>query len=168
MNYDYEEYNQIVSPILANEDVKELENIRHHNSNRLEHSKRVSYYSYIISKRLHLDYVGCARAGLLHDFFLERTVQYKNPKDKFLLFTTKHPMYALENAKNHFPISEKEADIIRTHMFPVDYHVPKYAESWIVSGVDKVVSTFEFSRKFHYQLSYVFNLFFILLFNSMK
>lgn len=96
MNFIYknEEYNRIVSPILKDKDFQKLEDIRHHDSNRLQHSLKVSYYSYKVSKWLHLDYEQSARGGLLHDFFIERTVNFENPKDKFLLYTTKHPLLA--------------------------------------------------------------------------
>ena len=145
-----------------------MKEVRHHDSNRLAHSLKVSYYSYKVSKILHLDYEQAACGGLLHDFFIERTVNYENPKDKFLLYTTKHPLLALKNAEEHFDITEKEADMIKCHMFPLDIRIPKYAESWVVNLVDTCVSTFEFSKKFGYQFSYLFNLYLILLFNTMK
>ena len=53
-------------------------------------------------------------------------------------------------------------------MFPIDYKIPKYAESWIVSSVDKVVSLGEVSRKFGYKLTYLFNLYLIFILNIMK
>jgi len=38
-----------------------------------------------------------------------------------------------------------EEDIIETHMFPlIPYKIPKYIESWIVSGIDKLVAIYEF------------------------
>lgn len=166
--YKNEEYNKIVSHILEDKDFQKLKEVRHHDSNRLAHSLKVSYYSYKVSKILHLDYEQAACGGLLHDFFIERTVNYENPKDKFLLYTTKHPLLALKNAEEHFDITEKEADMIKCHMFPLDIRIPKYAESWVVNLVDTCVSTFEFSKKFGYQFSYLFNLYLILLFNTMK
>ena len=36
---------------------------------RYDHSLRVSYYSYVLAKKIGLDYVLVSRAGLLHDFF---------------------------------------------------------------------------------------------------
>ena len=36
-----------------------------------EHLIKVSYKSYKIAKKLDLDYVSVARAGLLHDFYLD-------------------------------------------------------------------------------------------------
>lgn len=62
------EYNDLVEDILANKEFRKLENFIHHKTDRLEHSKRVSLYSYKICKMLKLDYVSAARGGLLHDF----------------------------------------------------------------------------------------------------
>ncbi len=160
-----QEYTSIVNHILENEEFNKIKKIEHHGVSRFDHSLKVSYYSYKIAKALHLDYDQVARAGLLHDFFLsddERT-----QKDRFLS-TFVHPKKAVKNADRVFGINEKEADIIRTHMFPVNLAVPKYAESWVVNLVDKAVGSYEFSKKFGYKLNYVMNLYLILLLNSLK
>ena len=71
------EYNQIVYDILNNEEFKKLKNIEHHGMTRYDHSLRVSYYSYVLAKKIGLDYVLVSRAGLLHDFFFNDFVYYK-------------------------------------------------------------------------------------------
>lgn len=162
------EYLRITGNILDNPDFLQMQNIKHHNSNRLDHSLKVSYYAYKIAKRLHLDYEDVARAGLLHDFYLERTVDYSKFKDKVKLYTIGHPQDAIKNASKYYQLSAKEKDIIATHMFPLDFRIPKYMESWVVNLVDSFVSTHEFSLKFGYKFSYVTNLYLILLFNSIK
>ena len=43
-------------------------------------------------------------------------------------------------------------------MFPLYKTLPKYSESWLVSIVDKVVATYEFSQKFKFKLDYATNL----------
>lgn len=163
-----EEYLSIIDIIMKNEEFKKMENIKHHNTTRLDHSIKVSYYSYKIAKYLKLDYEDVARGGLLHDFYTDKISDCDNIKDKVLLFTTKHPNEAVVNAKAYFELSEKEINIIKSHMFPVDYKVPKYAESWIVSIVDKVLSFCEVSKKFSYKLSYLLNLYLIFILNIMK
>lgn len=160
------EYMSLVQDILELEEFKQMKHIRHHDNNRLEHSLKVSYYSYKVAKALHVNYEEAARGGLLHDFFLERTVDYTNVKDKILLYTTKHPQDALENAKKYFDLSTKEEDIIKCHMFPLDYRIPKYMESWIVNLVDTGLSTREFWKKFGYKLSYATNMLTIVLLNT--
>ena len=67
---DETEYLEYVSDILNNPEFKKMENYVHHNSNRLQHSLNVSFYSYKIAKFLNLDSKKVARASLLHDFFL--------------------------------------------------------------------------------------------------
>ena len=161
-----EEYKNIVESIMSNEEfVSSMDNIRHHDSTRLNHMLKVSYKSYKIAKMLKLDYAEVARAGLLHDYYLESVYDQDKIKDKVALYTINHPKQAVENARKMFGINDKEEDIIRTHMFPIDVKVPKYAESWIVSFVDKSVSTVEFGRKFSNQFKYSTNLMVIFLFN---
>ena len=161
-------YKQIVSDIIDNNEYKKLANIKHHDETRMKHCIKVSYYSYWIAKILRLDYYSTARAGMLHDFYFERTKEKEKKLDKIKLFSTGHPKDAVINACKYFNLSEKEKDIIKSHMFPIDYRIPKYAESWIVSFVDKVVSFKEFGVKFHYQLYATLNVWLLLLINLKK
>lgn len=163
-----EEYLYLINHIMENSEFQEMNNIKHHNTTRMDHSLKVSYYSYKIAKSLRLDYEDVARGGLLHDFYVEEIRKCKKIKDKILLFSTKHPTEAVENASRHFELSEKEVNIIQSHMFPVDYRVPKYAESWIVSLVDKVLSFGEVSKRFGHKLSYIFNLYLLFILNVIK
>lgn len=160
-----QDYTRIVNHILNNEEFNKIKKIEHHGVSRFDHSLKVSYYSYKMAKILRLNYQDVARAGLLHDFFLSNDERTK--KDRFLS-TFVHPKKAMKNADEVFGINEKEADIIRTHMFPVNMSIPRYAESWVVNLVDKVIGGYEFSRKFSYKLNYVANLYLILLLNSLK
>ena len=163
-----QEYLSIINHIMENEEFKQMNNIKHHNTTRMDHSLKVSYYSYKIAKSLRLDYEDVARGGLLHDFYTEEIRKCNKIKDKILIFSTKHPAEAVENASKHFELSEKEVNIIQSHMFPVDYRIPKYAESWIVSLVDKVLSFGEVSKRFGCKLSYVFNLYLLFILNVIK
>lgn len=163
-----EEYLLIINNIMKNEEFQKMNNIKHHNTTRMNHLLKVSYCSYKIAKTLKLDYKDVARAGLLHDFYTEEISECSTIKDKVLLFSVKHPEEAVKNASNYFELSEKEINIIKSHMFPIDYKVPKYAESWIVSIVDKVLSVSEVSKKFSYKLTYAFNLYLLFIFNIIK
>lgn len=163
-----QEYLNIVNNIMQNEEFKKMNKIKHHNTTRLDHLLKVSYYSYKISKVLKLDYKDVAVGGLLHDFYKEEINDCDTIKEKIKLFTVKHPKDAVDNSKELFDLTEKEINIIETHMFPIGYKIPKYAESWIVSFVDKVLSFSEFSKKFSYKLAYVFNLYLVFILNSIK
>lgn len=159
------EFIYIINHILKNEEFKALKNIEHHGVNRYDHSMKVAYYSYKVSKFLKLDYHKTARAGLLHDFFLSD--EDRTTKER-IISTFVHPKKAVQNSIDHFNIDEKEVDIIKGHMFPVNYHVPKYAESWVVNLVDKTVSLKELSYKVGYKLSYSTNLFILFLINYIR
>lgn len=135
-------YYDIVCDILENEEYQKLKDIKHHGLDRYEHNKRVSYYSYLISKFLHLDYECAARAGILHDFFLNvnKDITFK---ERFKVLE-QHPKIALNNSQKYFELNEKEQNIILSHMFPVvPKFLPKYFESWIVDLVDNWVGVGE-------------------------
>ena len=159
------EYNKIVYHILVNEEFNKIKLIEHHGVTRFDHSLKVSYYSYKIAKFLHLDYRDVARGGLLHDFFLSD--EDRTSKERFLS-TFVHPKKAVEKSLENFELSEKEIDMIRAHMFPINIAIPKYAESWIVSFVDKGVAIMEFEKKFQVRLAYAFNISFLLLLNYLR
>ncbi|MDD3453495.1 MAG: HD domain-containing protein [Bacilli bacterium] len=159
------EYLELIDDILKNKEFIKTQDIEHHGTTRYDHSLRVSYLSYKISKVLKVDYIDSARAGLLHDFFLSD--ENRSTKERFVS-TFIHPKISVENAIREFNINGKEMDIIRTHMFPINLAFPKYLESWVVSSVDKIVGTYEFSKKFKNQLSYATNFFIIFLLNNIK
>lgn len=151
-----ENYDILIEDILKNKEFIKLQNIEHHGTSRLKHSKRVSYYSYKICKRLHIDYISAARAGLLHDFFISPQERKKLERIKSV-FT--HPKKALETANEHFELNDLEQNIIISHMFPLYITLPKYLESWIVSIVDKLVGSYEFLEKLSLKHVYVPNIF---------
>ena len=118
--------------------------IQHGNTTCLSHCLSVSYKSYIIAKKLNLDYEAVARAALLHDLFLYDWHKKEREKHLFQKHGFTHPKLALENALKYFELSEKEKDIIIKHMWPLTLRqVPKYKESILVSIIDKYSSTSE-------------------------
>lgn len=158
-------YNSIVEDILDNKEFNKIKYIEHHGITRYEHSIRVSYISYKIAKRLNLDVVEVARAGLLHDFFISD--ENRSMKDK-IISTFTHPKKALETANKYFDLTKKEENIIKSHMFPIYTCIPKYKESMLVSLVDKLVATYEFSFKFKSKLKYATNFYILILFGVFK
>lgn len=134
-----EEFESIIKDIDESEIFQKTKDIIHHCSNRYDHCRRVAYYSYLITKKLNLSYEEVARAGLLHDFFLVDKKDF-TIKDKVGTLLN-HPKYALAFAEKNFDLTDKEKDIIVTHMFPVaPTRIPKYLESWIVNLVDDYVA----------------------------
>ena len=159
------EFIRIVEHILDNKEFKKIKKIEHHGVNRYDHSVRVAYYSYKVAKFMHLDYKGTARGGLLHDFFMSPEDRTKT--DRFIS-TFVHPKHALDTAKSHFELSKKEEDMIRSHMFPINISVPKYAESWIVSTVDKIVAINELSLKVKFRVKYAYSLAMLFMINFIR
>lgn len=140
--YEDEDYLELVEDLLSNEAVLKLEGIKHHYiTNRLEHSLGVSYRSFKLAKRFNLDCSAVARAGLLHDLFFYESCDKNAVGGKGHNY--EHPRIALKNALEITDLNEKEKDIILKHMFGATFDVPKYAESWIVTLMDKQSSLIE-------------------------
>ena len=156
--YQDNEFNKIICEVSNNKEFQKLKKVKHHGINRYEHSVRVAYYTYKITKILHLDYKESTIAALLHDFFQEE-VSDKN----FVVRLRKHPGIAVKNATQYFKLNEKQIDIIKTHMFPIGKKVPKYLESWIVDLVDDVASIYEKSFMIKANMKLSFNLIVMLL-----
>ena len=158
-----EQFRNLTEDIMNHEEYSKLKNITHHGITRYDHCLRVAYYSYMFTKVVRLDYKSAARAGMLHDFFLDT---YNQTNQASLLMD--HPNIAVENSKKYFEINKKEEDIIRSHMFPVALTLPKYAESWVVLIADDIAAIVERSYQYKYKLCYIFNFYLIFLFTFMK
>jgi len=142
-----EEYLRIVGDIERNDEFQRLRNYRHHDDTILNHVQVVSYISYLICRRLGLDYRSAARGGLLHDFFLYDWRNHDAPElPKEKNHGIEHPRIALENAGKHFMLNGIERDIIAHHMWPLTLVPPKHKEAYIVTFVDKFVATREFLK----------------------
>lgn len=137
-----EEYYEIVNSILENSEFqRRLEYHHHENRSVYTHCLIVSYYSYLVAKKMKLDYKSAAIAGLLHDFYYEDW--QKNPKHGIKnMHGFIHAKQSLENSKIYFStlLNDKINDSIVKHMFPLTIMPPKYIEGWIITFVDKIVS----------------------------
>lgn len=135
MNYNNKDFLEIIDDIIKNEEFKNLEKYKHHYIyTRHNHSLSVSYYSYLVCRFLHLDFISAARAGLLHDLFF---YDCESPETRPKHHIKNHPKVALENAQNIFYLNKKEQDIILKHMWPITFSPPRYLESLVVTFVDK-------------------------------
>ena len=161
--YKISEFHRIVKPLLDSCPFEETKKNKHHGITRYEHSMRVAYFSYIVTKLLRLDYKETTEAALLHDFFTDE-VKEKNGIARL----RQHPSCAVENAKKYFELSAKQADIIKTHMFPVTFTPPKYLESWIVDLVDDVASIYERGKTMKNEIKTAVSFVFVFLINYIK
>lgn len=160
-----EEFSTLTEDILNNDNFKKMKYIEHHGSTRYDHLMKVSYSSYKIAKLLHFRYKEVARAALLHDFFYSD--ELRTQKEKFISTFT-HPKLALENSMDNFELNDIEKNIIKSHMFPIAFYLPKYKESILVSIVDKCVASLEFAHKFKIKFRYAFNVISLLVIGIIK
>lgn len=137
---NYEQFSEIISDLMADPEVLALADMPQHSKlfTRLDHSIYVAYLSFLLCRRLGLNHVSAARAGLLHDFhFADESDGIKR--------LWKHPKDALENAENKCTLTDMERDIILKHMWPLTPQMPDYRESFVVSLADKLCAMMEFS-----------------------
>ena len=137
-----EEFNSLIDDIVNNKKFIKLKEQPHHGINRYEHSMRVSRWTYKICKLLKSKKTKeITRASLLHDFYTDDDLTGNG-----LQRLGRHPKVALQNSLKYYELNDIQKDIIKTHMFPCNLDIPKYKESWLISCIDKVVSTYEMLR----------------------
>ena len=143
------EFYSIIKDILENKTVQQMKNFNQHcNTSTYEHCYNVAYISYLICKKLNLDYKSAARAGMLHDFFLYNWRHSSKNLGEFHAFA--HPKIEIKKASELFNLNKVEKDIILKHMWPVTlFQIPKYPESFIITLVDKY-SAFQETAAYYY------------------
>lgn len=139
-------YFDCVCDIITADELTSMKNIPHHiSTTRFQHCINVSYYSYIICRKLRFDARSAARGGLLHDLFYYNRKDYNNKRRKGQLSHSRlHPLLAAENASELVGISDLERDIIEKHMWPVAKGMPRYKESYVITFVDKYCAVLEY------------------------
>ncbi len=129
------EFQDIIKDLINNDKVQEMKKFRQHcDTSCYDHCYTASRCSYKICKKLGWDYKSAARAAMLHDLFLYDWRE-KSDRKGFHAFT--HPTTAKENASKLFQLSEKEKNIIETHMWPLTVQFPKYKEGLLLTFIDK-------------------------------
>lgn len=132
--------------------VQKLEALEQHFLiNRLQHIRSVAYMSYIVSKKLRLDYVTAARAATLHDlYYYDWRIDDWSHRPHGL----RHPGFAVKNAYYLLgTLDKKTVSIIKRHMWPLTPVPPFYPEGWVVTMMDKYCAAIETycSASKHYQ-----------------
>ena len=106
----------------------------HHRVTRYEHVLLVAQFSFRIARACGLDSRAVARSALLHDL-------YHGGKDSsYLRHARNHPLTALRNALEVTELSEKEQNIIASHMWPLCAARPRSREAWLVNAVDTLTA----------------------------
>jgi uncharacterized protein len=139
-------YYGCVSDLIERPELARLKEITHHvRTSRFQHCVNVSYYSYLVCRRLGLDSRSAARAGLLHDLFYYDRKEYNSARTKDEpSHSLKHSRVAENNAGRLTRLSDLERDIISRHMWPMTKKLPKYRESLVVCMIDKYCAVLEF------------------------
>lgn len=137
------EFFDCISDLYPTPQVQSLQQYEQHlQINRLDHITSVAYISYLVCRRLGLRYREATRGAILHDlFYYDWRDKNSHPRPHGYL----HPGIALNNARELCgdKLTEREANTIKRHMFPLTPIPPRYAEGLVVSMADKYCATWE-------------------------
>lgn len=144
----FDEYFDCVKDLVNDRNILRLCEFSHHSgTTRFQHSLNVSYYNFLLCRRLHLDARAGARAGLFHDLFFYDRREHEPVKGEGW-HGVGHPKIALSNAGEMFSISELEGDMILNHMWPLSPRLPKHRETFVITLVDKFCAVAEVMSHF--------------------
>ena len=147
MTSHMEAFIQVTQELLGSEQVRMMGRWKHHGPiTTLDHSLFVAYLSYRAALALGLDERAAARGGLLHDLYLYDSKD-KSAHPGWQCFD--HPRAAERNAERLTPLSDKERNIIRSHMWPLGGPLPRSREAWLVDLVDTICAGLEMSGIYH-------------------
>ena len=119
------------------------EYIQHGSVTTYQHCKNVALVSFWLNRRLHLhaDETSLAVGALLHDFYL---YDWHHCSNITHWHGFKHPRIARYNAETVFRLTDKEKDIIQSHMWPLTpADIPHSREAALVCMADKMSSSYE-------------------------
>lgn len=137
------EYFDFVKDLLNDRNILNLMNYQHHKgTTRFQHSLNVSYYNYLLCRKLHLDAHAAARAGLFHDLFFYDRREHIPVKGEGR-HGVGHPKVAFFNTSELFSIDQREGDMIIKHMWPLTLSFPRYRETYVITLVDKFCAVAE-------------------------
>ena len=139
-----QELSDIYNHFFHEERIQKMKEVpMHRGSNTFLHSFRVAKVAIKRSlrhKKVNLKAV--LIASILHDYYLydwrrDRSKKKRHGKD--------HPYIAVNNAKAHFNITDEVQEIIKAHMWPINFReFPKTREARIVNLADDHIALKEF------------------------
>lgn len=141
---NHREFLSCVADLLATPQVQSMRQWIHHPGvTCFEHSVFVSYIAFRLARRWGKDYRMAARMGLLHDLYLyDPADRSAHPGNQCF----DHPVAACRNAEALMELSDKERNIILSHMWPLGGALPRSLEAWLVDLVDTVCASLELTR----------------------
>ena len=131
-------------------EIQKMASFTMHNGNTtLQHVENVADVSFRIAEKLGIDIdeKALARGAMLHDYYL---YTFKETKMSPYRHGISHPETALKNASKRRRLTEKETNIIRSHMWPMTFlHPPMSREAVLVCLADKYCAVNEMLLKKH-------------------
>lgn len=115
--------------------------VQHGQVSTWQHCVRVAHASMAAAQalNLHVSEHELVRAALLHDYFL-----YDWHEPGHVGHATRHPLFALERAREDFDLTPLEENVIASHMWPLPpTRVPHSREAALVCLADKWCSLAE-------------------------
>lgn len=139
---NWQDFLEVAGDIYNSPQLQQLENFEQHlKINRLQHIRSVAFLSFLVSKKLNLNFKETARAATMHDLFY---YDWREDDLSHKLHGLRHPRFALNNAFYLCgTLTKKEQDIIKRHMWPLTITPPKYPESYVVTMMDKYCAAIE-------------------------
>lgn len=126
---------------------KSKEHIQHGDMSVKAHVLNVTRHSIALAEALHIkcEKKDLIRGAMLHDYFLYdwHHADKDNPHRLHGFF---HPGRALKNARKEYDVTDRQADIIKKHMWPLTPVPPMCREAWVVTAADKYCSLMETIR----------------------
>jgi len=139
---EWNDFLEAAGDIYNSPQLQKLEAFEQHlKINRLQHIRSVAFLSFLVSRKLNLNFKETARAATMHDLFY---YDWREDDLSHKLHGLRHPKFALNNAFYLCgTLTKKEQDIIKRHMWPLTLIPPKYPESYVVTMMDKYCAAIE-------------------------
>ena len=140
--HELKDFKNLIRDTATHKSAQEMKNyIQHADVSTYRHAMAVALLCFFIVKRFKIktNEKSLVKGAFLHDYFL---YDWHNKGDR--LHGYHHPAIAAENAKRDFNVTDHEASIIKTHMWPLTItKIPKSREAAIVCIADKMISSRE-------------------------
>ena len=119
---------------------------QHKGGTTFAHCVNVANTAYRLAKQWHwdIDIRALVRGAMLHDYYLydTETMPYSDYQHSLI-----HPRLAVSNAEKLFELTDKERNIILSHMWPIPgAPMPRSREAWLICAADKQCAALEMSR----------------------
>ncbi len=138
-----ESFYEYGSDILETKEYQLLDEfVQHGGISCRQHCVGVAFFSLAFVRHwgITCDERALVRGALLHDYFL---YDWHDKACWHAWHGFSHAATALHNAERDFQLTEKEKEIIRKHMWPLNLSPPMTREAWVVTIVDKYCSGLE-------------------------